>query len=557
MNPSPNEQVAPAASDGVDIISSKFAAFNARMDSDAFQAERAKRIAMLRAARAYFDGDHPRPLKPREGQYDPNIIINFCRRLIVKIAAWLMGDPKEGEMLKMEVVETALDTASAEHGMDPSTTDRGIGGSGDGGMANGGSRMANGQTPNEKMAGISAGMAKSSAANDWLKRVWEANGGAHLLLKIARRASIDGHIFIKVLPVEDAENDLDVPMLVMQDGENIAVLRKENNKERAEAFVIEWTKMLYVRGSNRETKIRQIVARIGSAWWIGDFADIGETKNNKWQPLKPIAQWTFAWSPIVDWQNLINDDFYGASDLEDLPPINDGINFAVSNVNRILYIHGHPRTVGTGFEASEVQESNIDSFWTVPNPEARVQNLEMQSDLGAAFAFIQFLSQSFNDIGRDLDLASLRDRIGQVTNFGLQVLANDAITKLGEKRTLYGKGLNQINRILLELGKFPVQDTKFQWLNPLPENELEEVARLKGEREMGIVSKQTAAEERGRDYEQEEQRIADEQAADGNLGGALLKAFDTGATFKALPRANTPNMTPVQPPNMAGNMTTG
>jgi len=521
MNPTPQDEATRIS------IEARFAALNARIDGDDFQAERNKRIEMIKSARAYFDGEHPRPLKPREGQYDPNIIINYCRRLIVKIAAWLMGDPKEGAMLKMEVIETGnLDRSSADHGK------------GNNGSMN---EADQGNESDQGAGAVEVSSDPASNSNDWIKRVWEANGGAHLLLKMARRASIDGHIFIKVLPVGDPDNDLDVPMLVMQDGELISAIRSTTNKDRAEAFVIEWTERIKVDGVMRETKIRQLIARIDGGWWLGVFGDIGKTKDEKWQPLEPVAKWLYAWSPIVDWQNLIHDGFYGLSDLEDLPAINDGINFAVSNVNRILYIHGHPRTVGTGFEASDVQEANIDSFWTIPNTDAKVQNLEMQSDLGAAFAFIQFLAQSFNDIGRDLDLASLRDKIGQVTNFGLRVLANDAITKLGEKRSLYGKGLNQINRIVLELGGLPVADTKFHWLDPLPENELEEVNRLKAELEMQIVSKRTAAEERGRDYGQEEARIAEEESAQGNIGGALLKAFETGQTFRTLPRAKMDN----------------
>lgn len=509
----------------------QFDLINARLDSDEFIAERKTRKAMIDAARDYYEGNHPQPLKVRSGQYDPNIVINMCRRLIVKTSAWLVGDPKDGALLKMEVKENDQLQSSAEESSSSSKT-----------------APSTPASPELAGEGIDAGT-KGKAEDEYLARVWEANGGSAMLMKLARRGSIEGHIFVKILPVGDPDNDMDVPMIVAQDGEMISVLRQAQNKERAEAFSIEWEDVIIFEGRQRKTSVRQVVARINSVWWVGKFAKVGKGKV-KWVAYEtPPQAWGYEWCPITDWQNLIDHKYYGSSDLEDLPTINNGVNFAVSNLNRILYIHGHPRTIGTGFEAGNLQEAGIDSFWTIANADAKVVNLEMQSDLGSAFSFIQFLTQSFYDIGRDLDLASLRDRIGQVTNFGLHVLSNDAINKLGEKRSLYGKGLNKINRIILELGGFNPRDTKIHWLDPLPEDGKEVVDSLKAEMEMKIVSRQTATEERGRDFEQERERMEEEAASESNIGAALLSDFDSGSTFKTLPRSNNMPTSPQAPMN--------
>jgi len=51
---------------------------------------------------------------------------------------------------------------------------------------------------------------------------------------------------------------------------------------------------------------------------------------------------------------------------------------------------------------------------------------------------------------------------------------------------------------------------------------------LKTDLEMGLASKQTASHMRGYDWEEEEERLADEAQAGDNVGAALLRAFGQG-----------------------------
>jgi hypothetical protein len=62
----------------------------------------------------------------------------------------------------------------------------------------------------------------------------------------------------------------------------------------------------------------------------------------------------------------------------------------------------------------------------------------------------------------------------------------------------------------------------------LPINEQEVINTQKSELEIGIVSKQTISQERGRDYEQEQERMSNEQANDTNIGAEILKTFEAG-----------------------------
>lgn len=461
-----------------------FAALNLRLDDSAALSERGKRIAMLTDARNYYDGYHPKHLTVKAGEFDPNIIINLCRSIVNKSVAWLFGDVLRGEFLDFDL------------------------------------------RPDDQVSDDGAEPGDYTEPEAWLTRVWMANGGARLLQRLGRRGAISGHVFVKVVPETDPDNATGLPRLVVLQPDRVSVVTRGDDDDTAEAYVIEWAEM--ARRGGKAVQVRQVFARLDGAWWVGQFADTGRGKN-KWVPTVEPAVWPYTWCPIVEWQNQPNDDgYYGLSDLEDLTSINDGLNFLVSNTNKILYLHGHPKTIGTGFEADAVQDTAIDAFWTVPNPEAKVYNLEMQSDLSSAANLTQFLQRAFWDIGRDMDLSTLQDRIGQVTNFGLRVLASAALEKLGEKRLAYGGGLDRLNRALLELGGYPQLKTVVHWRNPLPEDQTDEVQRLKAELEMGLVSKETASRERGRDWEEEQQRIANDQAAGTNLGALLLGSFERG-----------------------------
>jgi len=103
------------------------------------------------------------------------------------------------------------------------------------------------------------------------------------------------------------------------------------------------------------------------------------------------------------------------------------------------------------------------------------------------------------------------------------------LSKLDDKRGLYGEAIIEINHRLLELANMANTDGgDVIWPDVLPVNQLEQVTALKTDLEMGLASKQTASHMRGYDWEEEEERLADEAQAGDNVGAALLRAFGQG-----------------------------
>src|SRR5690606_34619066 len=91
--------------------------------------------------------------------------------------------------------------------------------------------------------------------------------------------------------------------------------------------------------------------------------------------------WPWEWPPIIDCQNLPQaNEYYGRSDIQEhVVNLQKSLNFVVSNLQRIIKFHAHPKTWGQGFKPGELK-MGVDETIVLPNG-ATLQNLEMLSDL--------------------------------------------------------------------------------------------------------------------------------------------------------------------------------
>ena len=106
------------------------------------------------------------------------------------------------------------------------------------------------------------------------------------------------------------------------------------------------------------------------------------------------------------------------------------------------------------------------------------------------------------------------------------MLFQDTLTKLETKRRLYGEMLVEINRRLLIIAGKGEDAGEIYWHDVIPESDVEEVAALKADLEMQIVSKETVAMKRGYDYAAEQEKIAADKTNESNIGAVLLTAFN-------------------------------
>ena len=348
-----------------------------------------------------------------------------------------------------------------------------------------------------------------------LEALWKANDQQLWMHDLGITASVSGHAFVKLRPTGKPEQPI---QFVRLNPRFVTKFWSSTDYQQTIAYRVQWDE-----GRNW---YRQDVVDLGGQWLIRDLRKAIGSK--QWE-ITGEANWQYPFAPIVDWKNLPSpESVYGKSDLVS-PELNDSINFVASNTNRILKYHAHPKTIIVGALASAVTPTAVEGIFALENEKARVDNLEMQSDLQSSKAFLSDLQSQFYSENHVVNIESMKDRVGQLTNFGLQTLFYNALHKLSIKQSLYGKGLAEIStRALLMMGITPPNEVKVVWPDPLPYNRLEQVNALRVEKDMGVVSDKTAATELGRDWETEQARMQQEQTDQGNIGTELLRSFNNG-----------------------------
>jgi FAD/FMN-containing dehydrogenase len=279
-----------------------------------------------------------------------------------------------------------------------------------------------------------------------------------------------------------------------------------------------WKRHRFDVQENGEWVITEEVHRAGVAGW----------------QIELETRWPYPFAPVVHCQNLpVPNDVWGMSDLEEAD-INDAINFTASNIARILKFHAHPKTIGTGFAFNQLQQTAVDEFWAIPSADAKVFNLEMQSELAAAYTYLAELKQLYSKVTGVPDLDPAQVNVGALSGFALRILYGDLLEATNTKRNTYGALLSEVNARVLAVGgmaEYGTMDVRNVWPDPLPNNGIEQAQTLQIDRAHGL-SMETYLTRRGYDVEQESERRGAEDSQRATLGEDLLRSFERGGTMQ-------------------------
>ena len=363
----------------------------------------------------------------------------------------------------------------------------------------------------------------------YIDEIWQANHKMQILKRAAVYGAETGTCYVKILP-DGAVNKAGklIPRLVVLDPATVTMDALPEDIDTIYRYTIGYSITDPVTGKDKI--IKQVTEHdVETGYWT--ITDSVSVNGGKWE-VTNVQTWEYEFAPIVHWHNLPDvGSVYGRPDItDDLIDLQDKINFVSSNTAKIIKYHAHPRTWGRGNLGSSTKVNwGVDEMIVYSDQNALIQNLEMQSDLSSSLNFIRYLRQALFDVSRAVDIDSMADKLGSLTNFGLRVLYQDALSKLEEKRGLYAEAIVDINHRLLALAGAPDTDGgEVIWEEVMPENENEIAMAVKSDLELGLVSKQTASGKRGYTWADEEERINSEKVAGDNLGAALLRTFGQG-----------------------------
>lgn len=244
-----------------------------------------------------------------------------------------------------------------------------------------------------------------------------------------------------------------------------------------------------------------------TSWFINEWVLTG----GSWEAISDSIEWQYPIAPVICWSHLpALDGFYGRHEFENAH-INDQVNYLASMYNRILRFHAYPRTIGIGIEADEILPSEVNGLWTVANTDAKIENLEMMSDLSPIMNQIKWLESHFNRSQQIVTLESDLQGYKNITNLGLQLAFMPMINKSETLRRTYGGAIKDISRAFLMLAnRVYERPIVIEWGNPLPVDEAAQTAIVERQVGLQLLSLESAAAKLGLDFTAERDRIREE-----------------------------------------------
>ena len=440
-------------------------------------AEDEERVARYAAAWRWYTGDHPASLKVREGEADDNVRLNFAR-LVVRAGVRALFGVAPTWTTNDDRLDAVLDAW----------------------------RRAN---PAQRRPG------------------WDLQTQA-----LAINGAVTGHAWAKW----SISPDDPYPRLKVLDPAICTAYWAEDDHEDVYAYRLEWATF---NRSGRPVERRQIIERdTFASWTIRD--EERTTQSAKWVARSAPVVWPYSWPPILETQNLVcPNEFYGTSDLEeDTLDLNRALNLNASSMQKIVRLYAHPRDVGFGFGAREVQMAP-GQMPTIPNPDARIDTLGLLGDLAASLDVYNRLKEAMHSTTATPEVAVGKlDTTGPMSGAALRILYGPLVDSTEQKRLTYGPlvELAQAQALVLlgAVGDTAEVDVETTWPEIIPSDPLQERQALTMDEQLG-ASKQTILAKLGYNAEEELAVSAEEARASAEAQARLFASGQSGDPFASQP----------------------
>jgi len=187
--------------------------------------------------------------------------------------------------------------------------------------------------------------------------------------------------------------------------------------------------------------------------------------------------------PVVHIRNFpIAGASYGLSDLNDFTQLNREINEKLTNVSDIINYHQAPVTVVYGAKASSM-ERGANKVWSGLPKDAKVENLELHTDLSATNNYIDKLMMMLYEIGGvPAGTIGRQQEVSNTSGVALHMLYQPLMEMRDQKILTYGEGLEIINKMILKVLEIKEgldlsycknpYETCIKWPDPLPKDRL-------------------------------------------------------------------------------------
>ena len=242
---------------------------------------------------------------------------------------------------------------------------------------------------------------------------------------------------------------------------------------------------------------------------------------------------------------------WGLSDIQDITDLNRQYNETATLISDIINYYASPTTVIIGAKANNL-ERGPKKVWAIPNEKARIENLELNSQIEGPLNYLQTLKEKMHElVGIPVNALGQPQQISNTSGVALSLQFLPLVQKFRQKTTQYASGLAMLNEIIirtaalympemlqldpsrdapLEDGQLSVLDPRdpltyrntVEFASPLPIDKLIALNEIQMEMGLGLESKQGALRKLGEAYPAEKlEELLNELHQDALEQGAL------------------------------------
>jgi len=290
--------------------------------------------------------------------------------------------------------------------------------------------------------------------------------------------------------------------------------------------------------------------------------------------------------PIVHISNLpIASSPWGMPDIQDVTPLNRQYNETATDIADIVNYHAAPVTVVIGARASNL-EKGTHQTWSVPNKDARVENLLFDPrGIEQAIKLLEVLKSAMHEMtGVPKTALGEEQAISNTSGVALAIQYQPLMNRFHLKSTQYGEGFAEVNRLALrtlfmkepetltwnDTWDPPLRDDSLPMLDPmdpvsyentvhfqppLPADKLVLLNELQVKMALGLESKRGALQELGEEQPDEKlQELFKELLDDAEQQAALefLKAQVASLIVNMTGMVSPEGPQPMSPPPQNG-----
>lgn len=394
--------------------------------------------------------------------------------------------------------------------------------------------------------------ATSAIVPSRLKRIWEQDNDKRVVLwEMAQQGGVSGDVFVKVAYEDPTEPTADHPVPPSQQRGRVRILVLNPSHVFPEWHPHDRERMLRCKitykfwgqapeGTRQVFTYSEILTEDIIEEYINDQI-IRQTPN----PLGVI--------PIVHIPNArISGSPWGLPDCYDIRDLNRFYNEMSTQIADIVNYHASPITVVTGAKIPQL-EAGAKKVWAIPNENAKVQNLNLESNLAGPNDFLNRIKAAMHEmVGVPESALGQAQPISNTSGVALSIQFQPLMQKWHAKANNYAAGLEKINEFALmtlflkepdavtydptvdgpinpeeqQLAVDPADPltyiTEAHFPSPLPIDKLILLNELQMKQSMGLESRVGMLEALGEEFPDEKlEEIRAELIADAKSDGAL------------------------------------